>query len=784
MHSQNHNIVKRLRYLLICIFIMSLSSILMSQSPDFTGLKVMINPGHGGNDSNDRGMPNGFWESESNLTKGLWLRDILEERNCDVIMSRVLNRTEDDLPLSQIAGIANDNNVDLFISIHSNAGNQTSNYPMPIFNGKTETPAIPAAKEWARILWEHLITNEATYWTNTSPRYIGDLTLNPTFTFGYGVLYPLVVPGIISEGSFHDYQPEVDRLLNLEYRKQEAWNIYYAMVEYFQLPGLDDFGNITGLVRDSFLINKTNTHINSPDRYLPVDGVLVEILETSEQYLVDNNNSGFFYFDSIPPGDYRLKFSALDYFTDTIDVTVKKHQITYSNYWIKADKTMPPKIVSISPEDNALISCFDPVELNFNMNMDSASFAKAFSVTPATSGAFFWDEDYLNVSFLPDIPYETNTGYEVKIDSNAMHKWGVKIGVDTLFRFSTDNRNRYLIEKNFPANNQTEISPYLQFRVIFDEALNNSTLINAVSIIPEEGDPLSTKGASISTIEGKGHYYFYPSSDLEYNKSYTLKINGSVQDVNNIPLVEDKLINFSTGSAPGVLSILEECDDANKWSIDFTNSIAVNAINSFLFKWTKIFRSGTASMLIRYDFESETAEMIIKPDAEIEMINSENIALWVWGELSLNEIFIGFDDGSEAKLCEINFAGWKYCQTSLPDGATKVTYIKLKRSALGAAGGDLYIDALNQINTTSFFGKNLAGFKVYPNPVSGDIIQIEGIPKGAAGFEIYSLESRLLQKGKLDSNTIKIDRNNIKSGMIILRISIDNQEFNALLTVE
>ena len=107
--------------------------------------------------------------------------------------------------------------IDLFISIHSNAGNQTSNYPLTIFNGKSETPSIPAAKVWAQILWEQLITNEATHWTNTAPHYIGDLTLNPSWSLGYGVLYPLTVPGIISEGSFHDYQPEVDRLLNLEY---------------------------------------------------------------------------------------------------------------------------------------------------------------------------------------------------------------------------------------------------------------------------------------------------------------------------------------------------------------------------------------------------------------------------------------------------------------------------------------------------------------------------------------------------------------------------------------
>lgn len=53
------------------------------QAKDMTGLKIYINPGHGGYDSDDRnvavypyaqGDTLGFWESSSNLHKGLMLR--------------------------------------------------------------------------------------------------------------------------------------------------------------------------------------------------------------------------------------------------------------------------------------------------------------------------------------------------------------------------------------------------------------------------------------------------------------------------------------------------------------------------------------------------------------------------------------------------------------------------------------------------------------------------------------------------------------------------------------
>lgn len=81
------------------------------QAKDMTGLKIYINPGHGGYDSDDRnvavypyaqGDTLGFWESSSNLHKGLMLRELLQEQGATVAMSRVLNRTEDDRGLETL----------------------------------------------------------------------------------------------------------------------------------------------------------------------------------------------------------------------------------------------------------------------------------------------------------------------------------------------------------------------------------------------------------------------------------------------------------------------------------------------------------------------------------------------------------------------------------------------------------------------------------------------------------------------------------------------------------
>ena len=78
---------------------------------NLTGIKICVNPGHGGYDSDDRnvviapytsGDPNGFWESQSNLDKGLQLREMLEAAGATVIMTRVTNTTADDLPSDKV----------------------------------------------------------------------------------------------------------------------------------------------------------------------------------------------------------------------------------------------------------------------------------------------------------------------------------------------------------------------------------------------------------------------------------------------------------------------------------------------------------------------------------------------------------------------------------------------------------------------------------------------------------------------------------------------------------
>lgn len=339
---------------------------------DLTGLNIYINPGHGGHDANDRSCwtipvpetwtnPNGYWESNSNLVKGLALRDLLQAAGANVIMSRTTNNSGsrdvdyypganadqlaalmagDDRDLSAIAEEANANNVDHFISIHSNALNTQTNYLLMLYHGLNGQPTVATSDQMAQSSGNIQIQNPLTVWTSSSVMLRGDISFygdDPNSpSAGLGVLRPLTVPGFLSEGSFHDYPPETHRLCNADYCKLEALRMYQHFHRYFgrQLP---QTATISGFVKSSnekvdVLGQPKFTYVpNSDDQWLPLNGAKVVLINADglriDSLLTDNWYNGIFAFYDLQPGTYTIEAGLEGYKTKTCQVTVAAEQI-------------------------------------------------------------------------------------------------------------------------------------------------------------------------------------------------------------------------------------------------------------------------------------------------------------------------------------------------------------------------------------------------------------------------------------------------------------------------
>ncbi|NLI71889.1 MAG: T9SS type A sorting domain-containing protein [Bacteroidales bacterium] len=330
------------------LFLLILCMSVMAQATDLTGLKIYINPGHGGHEGNDRSVwtipvpevwtnPNGYWESNSNLVKGLALRDMLEDAGATVIMSRVENRTEDDRPLSSIAEEANANQVDHFLSIHSNALNTLTNYLLILYRGRQGAPTTPPSDQMAASFGNIQIKNPLTVWTSPNPLLRGDITFYPADWNGLGVLRPLVVPGFLSEGSFHDYPPETHRLCNNDYCKLEALRLFEHFYTWYKRE-TPTTGTLSGWVKsENELVDVLNepkfTYIEgTDDQWLPLNGATVKLLRASDNsvlqtYTTDDWYNGIFAFYDLEPGNYKVSIEKENYKSKVVDATVEAGKI-------------------------------------------------------------------------------------------------------------------------------------------------------------------------------------------------------------------------------------------------------------------------------------------------------------------------------------------------------------------------------------------------------------------------------------------------------------------------
>ena len=281
--------------------------------------KVLINPGHGGYDSDDRGisMPLGvpmFWESEGNLTRGLELRAFLTEMGVNYSITRTTNTSADDLNLTYIATLSN-NYGGRFISLHTNGGNASANYTIAFFRGYTYSPysqVIPPSQAMGLALAKehhnHMITNE----TYTTPRSQSDYAF---WGWNYGVLRTNSRPGYLIEAWFHDYRPETLRLKSDHYNKFLAWQTARA----FQVSpgGVGTLkGCIIGDVRDLTKgCGYSNYATRGRDSYLAINNATVNLYNSSGTKLqtvkTDAYCNGVFAFFGLTTGTYTVEVTGV-----------------------------------------------------------------------------------------------------------------------------------------------------------------------------------------------------------------------------------------------------------------------------------------------------------------------------------------------------------------------------------------------------------------------------------------------------------------------------------------
>ncbi|MEG1538396.1 MAG: N-acetylmuramoyl-L-alanine amidase, partial [Muribaculaceae bacterium] len=264
----------KINKLLLAFVGMSMTFSVAMATTNLKDARIYINPGHGGWTANDRPMATinhvqmdttGFFETNTNLRKGLDTYHNLKDagvafiklsRNSNGWVSsddshptdndKVTDETVQIIKLSAISADVEANNIDYFLSIHSNAateGNST-NYPLILYRGTDDAVGngLVEAKNMGIAAWPYINSNEVSFksfYQNPGDVNVrGDMTFmgGSTTTMGYTGYYGVLrhgADGFLSEGCFHTYHPERHRLLNVDYTMQEGERYARAIRAWF-----------------------------------------------------------------------------------------------------------------------------------------------------------------------------------------------------------------------------------------------------------------------------------------------------------------------------------------------------------------------------------------------------------------------------------------------------------------------------------------------------------------------------------------------------------------------
>ena len=181
----------------------------------------MVDAGHGGRDPGAIGY-SGAREKDLILDVALKLEKLLEDGGAKVIMTR---KTDEYIELTDRSKLANDNNADIFVSLHLNSHVDEQ------YNG-TETYIRPNYDQ-ANLLLANLTQRALLKELGTFDRGVKANNLK--------VLDTTNMPAVLNEIAFLSNQEEEVLLMSEEFREKAAIALYKGINNYFRLLAEEEF---------------------------------------------------------------------------------------------------------------------------------------------------------------------------------------------------------------------------------------------------------------------------------------------------------------------------------------------------------------------------------------------------------------------------------------------------------------------------------------------------------------------------------------------------------------
>ena len=819
----------------IILLLILLNTISFGQ--DLTGVRICIDPGHGGHESDDRFMPaTGFWESESNLTKGLELRSILLGLNAEVAITRTGNSdVADDPGLSERAGIANAFNADFFNSNHSNGFNGTANYAMVIFNGTTNNPTFDLAKTMSDLMAPIIHNNNIT----TSSISIGDLTLNPSWTYGYGVLVPANMPATISEGSFHDYIPESWRLMNLTYRRHEARSLARSYLQYFGEPGFPE-GAIAGIIRDPEQGVDYYSLGSLHDQYAPINQIEVTIEPGGLRYYGGDNNNGYFCRDSLTPGEYQVIATATGYTSDTSMVTVSANTTTFANFYLS--DVAPPMVIASHPENgDTTFPAWNIPYVDFSKAMDATTLEAALSITPAIPGSFYLTQDQKRMAFIPTDTIAYLTDFVMSIAGTALDAYGRPLdgnqdgiggdGWSIWFRTSPPDNTPPTVVNTYPVTGDDAVDLRPIFNIVWDEELESSVISDDMVVLERIYDlQIQETILEHHIIDNRSVLILYAMSDLLDDEPYRVRVFPGFEDLFGNTQNNGTLIAFTTSNFDYSITNIDDFDSdplSNWWDIKSSGSsvgfVTNETATSVSTDITVLSEESEASLKLDYGWDPEAGSWLLRqyllqgPPRGVHFNANSVMQAYVFGDGHGNRFRFCVDDNitgggahEVSPWYTIDWVGWRLISWDMSvdgtgvwigdgslDGTLEFDSIQLTYTPGQPTAGSYFVDELRVVNRNFLAIEDkltqhpleFALLPNYPNPFNPWTSVPFTLPeKTTVNVKVYNLRGELITNlisGSLEAghHVTRWNASSVASGLYLIQLETNDISITRKVTV-
>lgn len=188
---------------------------------------IVVDCGHGGIDPGKVGI-NGSYEKDINLAIGLFLKEALEKKNCEVVMTRetdigLYQKSDSNKKIADLrkrVEIMNEDNVDLVISIHQNSFSSESSRGAQVFYQTGSVNGEVFAKVLQAQLASCLDTENHRQAKGNADYYLLKNSRPTT---------------VIVECGFLSNSEEAQKLCDKTYQRQVAWAIAQGTLQYLEL---------------------------------------------------------------------------------------------------------------------------------------------------------------------------------------------------------------------------------------------------------------------------------------------------------------------------------------------------------------------------------------------------------------------------------------------------------------------------------------------------------------------------------------------------------------------